>query len=319
MKISFGYVAMSTILQDCSPSKTITVKNLSKIDSEKLRFSRLTALARENLRNTQRLLYHNQAHDIKVFRLTSKLIPLATHPLTENWDWLSQVENELNSLGNYAREHGFRISAHPDHFTLLNSPRTEITEASIRDLEYHLGILEGMGLDNSAKLVLHVGGSYHNKEEALARFIDNYNVLSSALKARIVLENDDKIYTVRDVLSICREEKIPMVLDIHHHWCHNQNDDLEEYLADIFATWAGQDRPPKIHISSPRGEKDFRSHADNIDTEFFLEFLQKAKQLNQDFDVMLEAKNKDQALFNLMQALKQIPRIKFIDQATIEF
>lgn len=318
MRVSFGYVAMSVVLKDCSPSRTITLQNLSKIDSEKARFARLSSIARENLKNTRRLFSHNRAHDIKMFRLTSKLIPLATHPVTENWDWFAEVEDDLKSLGDYARENAFRISAHPDHFTLLNSPREEVTEASIRDLEYHLRIQDGMGLDSSAKLVIHVGGSYGNKEASLKRFIQNYKLLSSDLKQRIVLENDDKIYTVRDVLGLCQELKIPMVLDIHHHWCNNNNEDIRNYLKDIFDTWDGESRPPKIHLSSPKDAKNFRSHADNVDTSFFLDFLAKTKPLNRDFDVMIEAKNKDQALFTLLSDLKQAPSIRFIDEGSIE-
>ncbi len=318
MRISFGYVAMSVVLKEGSPSRTITVQNLSKIDSEKARVARLSSIARENLKNTQRLFSHNQAHDIKIFRLTSKLIPLATHSITENWDWFAEVEDELKSLGEYARKNDFRLSAHPDHFTLLNSPREDVTEASIRDLEYHLRILDGMGLDSSVKLVIHVGGSYNNKEASLERFTQNYKLLSSDLKQRLVLENDDKIYTVRDVLGLCRQLKIPMVLDIHHHWCNNHNDNIGDYLEDIFATWDGQARPPKIHLSSPKDEKHFRNHADDVEASFFLNFLAQAKQLARDFDVMIEAKNKDLALFNLMDELKKVPDISFIDQASIE-
>lgn len=318
MKISFGYVAMSVIVKECSPSKTITFQNLSKIDSEKARFSRLGAIARENLHNTQRLFYHNQAHDIKVFRLTSKLIPLATHPATQDWDWLAELSDQLKCLGDYARANSFRISAHPDHFTLLNSPREEVTQASIRDLEYHLKIMEGMGLDSSAKLVIHVGGCYKNKEASMDKFTENYNLLSPAIKQRIVLENDDKIYTASDVLKLCQQLKMPMVVDIHHHWCNNYNDDISDYLPDIFATWNKEPRPPKIHLSSPKDAKHFRSHADNAEASFFLEFVAKAKHLDHDFDVMIEAKNKDLALFNLVADLRKVPYIRFVDEGSIE-
>jgi UV DNA damage endonuclease len=318
LKISFGYVAMSVVLKDCSPSRTITLKNLTKINNEKARFARLRAIAQENLKNTQRLLFHNQAHAIRIFRITSKLIPLATHPISENWDWFAELQDELKSLGDYARENAFYISAHPDHFTLLNSPREEVTEASVRDLEYHLRIFDGMGLDSSAKLVIHVGGSYKNKEASLERFIQNYKLLSSDLKQRIVLENDDKTYTARDVLGLCQGLKIPMVLDIHHHWCNNNNEDIGDYLADIFSTWDSETRHPKIHLSSPKDAKNFRSHADNVEATFFLDFLTQAKELNQDFDVMIEAKNKDLALFTLMKDLRQIPYIRFLDESSIE-
>ncbi len=318
MRINFGYVAMSTILQDCSPSKTITVKNLSRIADEKLRIIKLRSLAKTNLNNIQRLFFHNKSHDITVFRLTSKLIPLATHPIAQNWDWASELAYELQSLGAYARENHFRLSAHPDHFTLLNSPKEEILTASIKDLEYHHQIFKAMGLDSSAKLVIHVGGRYEDKDLSMERFINSHHNLPLHLKNRIILENDDKIYTSRDVLKICQELKIPMVLDIHHHWCNNYNDDIGNYLPAIFDTWKDEPIPPKIHLSSPRDQKHFRNHADNIDLPFFLEFLEKAKKVNQDFDVMIEAKNKDGALFQLMRELKEISRVKFINEASVE-
>lgn len=310
---------MSTVLEDCSPSKTATVKYLSKIESESARFYQLTALAKTNLNNSFRLLCHNNAHDIKVFRLTSKLIPLATHPITENWDWLKAIALELKRLGDYAREHGFRISAHPDHFTLLNSPREEVTRASLRDLEYHHQVFKGMGLESAAKLVIHVGGSYQSKKESVKRFIHNYLNLPSYLKDRIVLENDDKIYTVRDVLDICLELGIPMVLDIHHHWCNNSGENIDKLLPAVFATWDKESLPPKIHISSPKDEKHFRYHADYVDSAFLLEFLDKAGTADCDFDIMIEAKQKDAALFKLMQDLKDYARINIIDQASVEY
>lgn len=319
MQINFGYAAMSAILRDCSPSRTITVKNLAKIEAEEARCFRLTALARTNLQNTRRLFMHNSAHDIRVFRLTSKLIPLATHPITQRWDWLMALGTELKNLGDYTKTHKFRISAHPDHFTVLNSPKSPVIEAAFKDLAYHHRIFAGMGLGSEAKLILHVGGFYQNKNESIARFIDNFNRLPPAIKNRIVLENDDKIYTVRDVLEICQSQGIPMVLDIHHHWCNHEYDDVADYLPHIFGTWNNEIFPPKIHLSSPKDQKNFRSHADHIDIAFFLEFLRKAKKLDLDFDVMVEAKHKDAALLKLLNELKEIPGIYFINQATIEY
>lgn len=318
MIVRFGYVAMSAIIKDCSPSKTITLNSLIKLNNERAIHSRLSAIAKLNIANTQRLLYHNRAHDIKVFRLTSKLIPFATHPIAENWDWVSDVESELKKLGEYVKNHNFRISAHPDHYTLINSPNNEVITASLKDLEYHHKIFAVMGLDNSAKLIIHVGGAYKNKEESIKRFIDNYKLLPEHLKNRILLENDDKIYTVQDVLKICRETGTPMVLDLHHHWCTNPNEDIFPYLAHIFSTWNKEKIPPKIHLSSPKDEKDFRSHADFVEAESFLAFLEEAKQLNQDFDVMIEAKQKDAALLKLMEDIKSKTNYKFLDQTTIE-
>lgn len=318
MIVRFGYVAMSAILKDCSPSKTITLGSLMKLNSETARFSRLRTIAQANIVNTQRLLYHNQAHDIKVFRITSKLIPFATHPIAEKWDWISDVKDDLKKLGEYVQKHNFRISAHPDHFTLINSPNNEVITSSIKDLEYHHDIFETMGLDDSAKLIMHVGGSYNNKDESKKRFIKNYKLLPIHLKKRIVLENDDKIYTIYDVIKICNILNMPMVLDIHHHWCTNKNEDILPHLPNIFDTWKNTNLTPKIHLSSPKDEKNFRSHSDFVDIESFLVFLDKAKQLDRDFDVMIEAKQKDVALLKLIEDIKDNTNSTILNQASIE-
>ncbi len=175
-----------------------------------------------------------------------------------------------------------------------------------------------MGLDENYKLVLHVGGEYGNKEESKKRFISRYFSLPSDIKKRIILENDDKIYNIRDVLDICLNLNIPMVLDVHHHICNNNGENLSEHLPSIFSTWKNCTFPPKIHFSSPKSIKEKRNHADYINTEAFVEFLSIAKSLHTSFDVMLEAKCKDLALIKLSNELENVSWIKRINTGEFE-
>lgn len=133
-----------------------------------------------------------------------------------------------------------------------------------------------------------------------------------------MLENDDKTYTVADVLQISKELSIPMVVDIHHHNCVNNGESLKELLPEIFDTWKNEYFKPKIHFSSPKASNQFRSHADDIDISEFYEFLQIAKYTGKDFDVMIEAKNKDTALLNLSQGLKKLEGIRWLDTGQFE-
>lgn len=119
------------------------------------------------------------------------------------------------------------------------------------------------------------------------------------------------------MLKICDEVEIPMVLDLHHQ-CTNNDEDIFPYLSAIFSTWNKEKIPPKIHLSSPKDEKSFRSHADFVEIESFLSFIENAKGLNRNFDVMIEAKEKDAALFHLMDDIKNKTDFKFINQSTIE-
>ncbi len=81
MIIRLGYVAMSTVVKNASPSKTMTVTNFSKLLDRDAAIRKLERLGAENLHNTLRLLRHNRAHDIMVFRFSSRLIPLIGHEM----------------------------------------------------------------------------------------------------------------------------------------------------------------------------------------------------------------------------------------------
>jgi len=320
MKIRLGYVAMSLYLESASPSQTISLKNLLKINNYASKLLRLRKIVSGNLRNTYRILLHNESHNIQVYRFTSKLVPLATHPELADWNYLEEFSEDFKKIGDFVKEHNFRVSAHPDHFTLINSPQSHVNDASIKDLQYHVGLFQAMGLNERYKLVIHVGGRYNDKDKALLRFRDNFLKLPEEIRYRIILENDDKSYTVRDVLSLCEELHIPMVLDVHHHECNNNGEQLEEYLPRIFHTWDGQIDPPKIHFSSPKSPKQFRHHADDIDPDHFIRFLEMVRNSGQNLDVMLEAKNKDAALFHLMDELRKrpLPFVTSLNEASID-
>lgn len=314
MKFRLGYVAMTLNLEDCSPSGTVTHSTYGKLSSEKAKMYKLQKIANKNLFNTLRILKYNKAMNISVYRLTSKLIPLATHPDLHSWNYIDDFSDGLQEIGKFVRENGLRVSAHPDHYTLLNSPVNKVLEDSIRDLDYHVQLFEAMGLDGSEyKLVLHVGGVYGNKQDSIERFCHNFIGLPDRIRKRLIIENDDKSYNTYDVLELCQKLSIPMVLDVHHHNCICREGNLETLLPDIFNTWNHEYYPPKIHFSSPKNNKDFRSHADLIDYNEFIGFLETAAKVNRDFDVMLEAKSKDTALLKLSGQLASSADIKQIN------
>ncbi|HEX2927261.1 MAG TPA: UV DNA damage repair endonuclease UvsE [Ruminiclostridium sp.] len=319
MIFRLGFVAMTLDLEDCSPSGTVTYAAYSKLKDENARRTRLERVARCNINNTLRILKNSLALDIKVYRLTSKLIPLATHSDLTGWDYMSAFREDFERLGEYIRRNNFRVSAHPDHFTILNPVKPEILESSVRDLEYHVNLFEAMGLsDFWYKLVLHVGGLYGEKDKSIARFKENFLKLPDRISKRIILENDDKSFTASDVLKICKELKIPMVLDVHHHRCVSNGEDLEDMLSDIFDTWNTEPDPPKIHFSSPKNDREFRSHADYVNLSEFLDFIMMSKKVNRDIDIMLEAKMKDRALQQLSSELAGVTGITRLDKATFQ-
>ncbi|WP_150271975.1 UV DNA damage repair endonuclease UvsE [Paenibacillus tepidiphilus] len=331
MIVRFGYVAMSTVIKDCSPSKTMTMASFSKLDDREAGIRKLESIAKQNLHNTLRLLRHNAASDIRVYRLTSKLIPLATHPDLADWNPFAALAADFAEVGGFIRKHRMRVSFHPDHFTVLSTPRPEVLASSVRDLQHHTDMLAALGLPATAKNNIHIGGAYGDKPAAADRFRKHFAGLPASLQERMTLENDDKTFNAVETLAVCRELGVPMVLDIHHQWVNNEGELPWELWPDILRTWEsslaradlapGEQLPPKIHVSSPRSPSDPRSHADGVEPAPLLAFLRRIAADTPAVDVMIEAKAKDGALFELMEVLKETAQsskgITVLDGASI--
>lgn len=316
--VRLGYVAMSVNLKKCSPSQTMTFATFQKLDNRPAAIRKLERIARSNLENCLRLLKHNLAHDIGFFRLSSRLVPLATHEVLEGWDYMTPIAGELHHIGEFAQKHGMRIDFHPDHFHVINTPNEEIFQASLKGLAYHRQLILAMGIDPLHRLVLHVGGLYKNKVTALERFVSNWSHVPHDLQTMIMLENDDKSFSMSDTLDLCEHVGVPFVFDYHHHLVNHDQPDWENGWERIVETWKHSPLPVKMHISSPKDDKNFRAHADFIDSEMFMRFLNSIKGSLPRLDCMIEAKQKDQALFQLVEDLRKYQEIEMIDQASFK-
>jgi len=134
----------------------------------------------------------------------------------------------------------------------------------------------------------------------------------------MTLENDDKTYTTSETLSICKNEGIPLVFDYHHHIANICEEPLEKLLPLIYSTWSKTNLIPKIHISSPKSEKEFRAHSDFIDLDFVKPFFDMVKSIGNDIDIMIESKKKDLALLKLVEDLSKMRGYKRISGGVIE-
>ncbi|WP_409272542.1 UV DNA damage repair endonuclease UvsE [Neobacillus sp. SCS-31] len=317
MKIRFGYVSTALSLWEASPSRTMTFaryKVLGKVE----RREKLLAITAENLWNTKRILYYNIAHGIDVYRFSSSIVPLATHP-EAHWDYASPFRDDWLDIGELVKKHQLRISFHPNQYTLFTSPRNEVTANAVEDMEYHYGMLECMGLQEWGTINIHIGGAYGDKISAISRFHENLRTLPSPIKAAMTFENDDKTYTTEETLAVCLKERIPLAFDYHHHMANPSGRPLEELLPEVFSTWSHMEHVPKIHVSSPKSENAFRSHADHVDLEFIMPLLKLLREIGHDVDFMIEAKTKDQALLKLVPEVAAIRGVKRIGGAAIEW
>jgi UV DNA damage endonuclease len=244
------------------------------------------------------------SHGIGCFRIISQILPLKTHPqhgyTIDDLPDGPAIVARFQACGGFARESDVRTCFHPDQFIVLNSPRPEVVEASIRELEYQSEVAEWVGAD---VVNIHGGGAYGDKLKALDDFARNLTRLSPRTRSRLTVENDDKIYTPADLLPLCKAEGLPLVYDIHHHRCHP--DDLTEEQATVqaAATW---NRQPLFHISSPLNGWDGTNperHHDFIDVKDFPRCWRK-----RNLTVEVEAKAKELAVLRLIATLAPRPK-----------
>lgn len=317
MKIRFGYVANALGLWDASPSKTLTFARYSALPKDE-RLEKLIYVTAQNLLHTKRILHYNIAHEIELYRFSSSLVPLATHPEVM-WDFITPFKKDWEELGQLIKQFNLRPSFHPNQFTLFTSPKKEVTDNAVKDMTYHFKMLEAMNALNHGIINIHIGGAYGDKQTSLGRFHENLMALPNNIKKHMTLENDDKTYTVEETLITCEKESIPMILDFHHHMANKGEINLALYLERIFNTWSKTVSVPKVHLSSPKSEKEYRSHADFVSLEFVRPFLIMAKELNQDFDIMIEAKQKNIAMQKLVEEVASIRGVKRISSSTVEW
>lgn len=311
MKVRLGYACLSKTLENITSSKTITYTTYI---NKKYDIKKINNIVFENLDSLKKIIKYNISNNIHFYRLTSNLIPLATHE-NISFDYISPFNRKFKEIADLIKENNMRVDLHPNQFAILNSTNKTVVNNTYKILKYHYDILEALNIKNKI-IILHIGSSVCGKKASLTRFINNFNKLPVNIRNSIALENDDKIYNALDTLNLCNKLNIPMILDYHHHMCNNTNFNIDNYLEDIFNTWKND--IPKVHFSSPKSKlkKEYRSHSNYINSNDFILFIEKLKKINKDIDIMLEAKDKDDALFKLVRELKYKTNYKFIDETT---
>lgn len=311
MKIRLGYVSLSKALDNITTSSIVTYTNYI---NKNYTVDNLLNVTKNNLNNLKEIMLYNVKNSYHFYRLTSKLVPLATHDKV-SFDYITPLKNKYEEIGNIITDNNIRIDTHPDQFTVLNSMDKKTVTNTFRILEYHYKILNALNIKDKI-IILHIGSSACGKEKSITRFINNFNKLPEYIRKCIALENDDKVYNIKDVLLLCKALNVPMVLDYHHYICNNEGEKIDDYIEEIISTWKYIN--PKMHFSSPKSKlkKEFRSHSNYINSNDFITFINILKKVNKDIDIMLEAKAKDDAISRLIRQLKYKTNYKFIDETT---
>ena len=85
----------------------------------------------------------------------------------------------------------------------------------------------------------------------IGRFVKTYNLVDHSIKKRLIIENDDHLYSLRDCLYIHHQTGIPILFDSFHHECYNNGESLKSTLEEAMATWDRiKDGLPMVDYSS---------------------------------------------------------------------
>lgn len=296
MKIGYPCINRSI---GCSATRTFRLASYSQ--------ERLLATVRQNLECLERILTFNRASGLLFFRITSDLVPFASHPVCRA-DWQGELRPFFARAGDLARAGEFRISLHPDQFVLINSPDPALVERSVAELEYHAAVLDLMGLDDTAKIQIHIGGVYGDRKGSMERFARAYGELPEPVIRRLVVENDDRRFTIHDCLDVHRETGIPVVYDHFHHRCLGDGGEIRGILEQVAGTWAAKDAIPMADYSSQEPGRRPGTHATTLDPEDFLGFLLASSP--HDMDVMLEIKDKERSALAAAAIARSDPRFR---------
>lgn len=264
------------------------------------RLGRLSELCLANAEALAASLAYCARNGIGAFRVNSQVLPLKTHPTAgytiQELASADRIVARFRECGAFAQAQDIRLSFHPDQFVVLNSTNPVTLVHSVAELEYQAEVASWIGADT---INIHGGGAYGDKLAALERLKLNIQRLGPAVRSRLTLENDDRIFTPADLLPVCTEMKVPLVYDVHHHRCLPDQLSVESATEKACSTW---NREPLFHISSPlhgwRGPNAERHH-DYINPR---DFPSGWKQLK--LTVEVEAKAKELAVLRLLRSLR---------------
>lgn len=302
MRIGYACLALGV------PNTKIRAVALARADVH-----RLLDIMDSNLAALANLLAYNRDAGIRLFRMSSDIIPFGSGG-ANRLPWDSIYKERLAGMGRLALAEGMRLSMHPGQYTVLNSPRAEVRDAAVEDLAYHGRFMDAMGLPAAHKIILHGGGGYGDKRGAAEAFCRNFALLPESVRTRLVLENDERIFNIRDILDMAGRIGVPVVFDVLHHRVNPPEEPRKdaEWIRLAGETWKIDDGPQKIHYSQQDAGKKPGAHSATIDLEAFLGFAAGLEGLAP--DIMLEVKDKNLSAVKCINGLDRPGAIRRLEE-----
>jgi UV DNA damage endonuclease len=297
--MSIGYACLCVGVPD-TKLKTCIQANATK--------ENLNELIQHNLLSLENIIDYNIKNGIKLFRISSDIIPFGSSPVN-SLNWRQTYASRLSTIGEKIRRNGIRVSMHPGQYTVMNSPNPDVVRRAVDDLKYHTEVLESLGVSSKHKIILHIGGMYGDKKLASERFIRNYLMLDGKIKERLVIENDDKCYNIGDVIDIAEKSNMPVIYDNLHNQLNPCDDTKSDthWINRCKNSWALKDGCQKIHYSQQDNSRKAGSHSNSINAAQFVDFYQGLRR--EDIDIMLEVKDKNLSAVKCINCISPEKRI----------
>ena len=306
--IQLGLCCLNTILRAQKPpifaSRKMIIRTIKEkgIDTLKLKII-------QNLKDILKMMDWNEENGIKVFRLSSELFPHKTNPKVEDYSFDFAIDL-MKQIGEKSKQLNQRLTFHPGQYNVVGTPNQKAFQHTINDLKYHADVLDHMGVGKNSVMVVHGGGIYGDKELTKKRWCKQFYKLPDNVKNRLVLENCEKCFSIKDCIQISKTINIPIVFDTHHFDCYEKMHPDEKfkhpsyYISYILDSWKRRGIKPKFHVSE-QGSGRCGHHSDYIEVipDYLLEIPEK---YGVEIDIMIEAKMKEQAIFKLYEKYPQL-------------
>lgn len=283
--------------------QTMTYKRFSSLPREEA-LEILGSRIQNNLMVTDKTIEFC-AENNYVYRVSSDIFPLITYDEAnvnlEDLPNYDSIQDEFDNIEKTISRTGVRVSAHPSEFNVLASTNQKAVEKTITELNFYSSFFDRIGLEANYNnpMNLHVHNKHGTHSEIIDRFMQNFNRLDPNCRARLVIENDDKIncWSVKELIEHFNSvTNIPITFDYLHHKCHPDNLDEEMVLKMCYNTWQGY--KPLFHYSESAPGNNPRKHADYA--------IEPIDTYGLDFDIDMELKAKDFAIASHSEIVKGV-------------
>lgn len=302
MIVRLGYACINTTLQKRKPNKISCNRGMIKRTFLSKGVPYASELALKNTMDLVKIVAWNNEQGIKVFRMTSCMFPWMSEYEISDLPDFEGIKANLEYAGKLARENNQRLSFHPGHFNILTSPKQKVVDSSILDLTRHGEIMDIMGMPRNhwAKINIHLGASYGDRESSIERWCRNFERLPDSVTSRLTLENDDRanLYSTKMIYEgVYKRLGVPIVFDSHHFECGPQDTSYEEAIGMAVETWP-EGITPQCHHSNSKKEYENPDVVKSAHSDYYYKPF---KNCGHTIDVVLEAKAKEKALFDYMK------------------